>query len=1062
MTGTLSPTATRPADLRPIATQGPQPGFWETFRAGFRVAEDEQELTQAPELAERYDALLDTLRDLGVDTSPSGPLYRDAQSSIPGALARHRVPDRDAIIAEVNRQRDAAPGRFGTVGKTREEFERQVVQRFGGRARDQRALGRGNSVAGFGGQLASGMTDPYNLATLPAGAGQVSIWRTALIEGLAGAGSELPNLPGTARAKERLGEPYTVGDAVEQVVISGLASAALGAGLRGVELGVPRARDAADQLKLRLNNAVIDNWDRLPNAVRSRLAGGQWDKLTPAQRDGLRATMEIADNDLPEIAESLIGRTNMSADERAAVDGLRRSSEVAATSPFKPGPAGDSVHAKLIDERLAELLQPVERRPYSAIVGQRAPGTARADLMSGTSLSSGGTPSGARAAVKARIRQAESGGSTNPDTARNPLSSATGRYQFTSGTWLAYYKRRFGSRGLSDAQILAKRSDGVLQETLMDDLTADNARFLRSVGEAESAGNLYLTHFAGQGGARKLFAADPNALAGDVLGAGVVRANPWMRGMTVGDLIGWAHRKMSEPAPRRAGARAELAEDRGDTVAAVQAEIDRLSAEEDAARAARDAESEERIAAAIENDIVPVEVGEPVISPPPVSRDVDTGLADREAALLPKLREEIAGSARLSDLKGLAARLEASEAEVRRALERLAATEKALIVQRADGTFRRAPVESGPVDAFKFLARAGGIADDEGHELIERFGIDARTTRTDELTGKRVGGTRRQSVMIPAAGPLVRKGGMSIDRAGEMLFEAGYLRGADGGRPTVADTLAYLERGMSGAETRRTMVPLADLSTIDEWVEPETLADMRAHMLEWANYQDVDLSGDDIDALARLMLREDIANEDEALAELTHLAIVDALDDMRYESGDYDDAFARYLDSIEPDSRGERFEADPGNAGESDARIAPAGIVDVEEVAATAQSNGIDDPLTAAISDSVTHDMDALHGAPVEPATLDLGDAVDPAIAARQAEEMRLRAASPMRSIEEQDGTMGLPMFDRADQGELTLAGASDPVTFYLDENGEARSWSDIAAELDAEEAEIQAMRACL
>src|SRR3546814_3454602 len=88
------------------------------------------------------------------------------------------------------------------------------------------------------------------------------------------------------------------------------------------------------------------------------------DLLTPEQREALRGSMTIADGDLPDIAESLIGRGNMTADERAAVDGLRREGQVAAGSPFKPGIAGDSVHAEMIDARLAELLQPVERRPY--------------------------------------------------------------------------------------------------------------------------------------------------------------------------------------------------------------------------------------------------------------------------------------------------------------------------------------------------------------------------------------------------------------------------------------------------------------------------------------------------------------------------------------------------------------------------------------------------------------------------------------------------------------------------------------------------------------------------
>jgi hypothetical protein len=40
--------------------------------------------------------------------------------------------------------------------------------------------------------------------------------------------------------------------------------------------------------------------------------------------------------------------------------------------------------------------------------------------------------------------------------------------------------------------------------------------------------------------------------------------------------------------------------------------------------------------------------------------------------------------------------------------------------------------------------------------------------------------------------------------------------------------------------------------------------------------------------------------------------------------------------------------------------------------------------------------------------------------------------------------------------------GAPDPVGFYLDDNGDSRSWAEIMAELDAEEAEIKAIRDCL
>ena len=371
MTGTLSPTATRPTQQVMLPTKGEEPGVLQTMQAGFRAAEDDQYIEQQRRLGQRYNDLLATLRDVGVDTSREGALYRYEASPLQGKLAPQRVPDRDAIMAEVQRQRQQYPDRFGTVGKTRDEFERQVATRFGARERDLRTLDQGGAVAGLWGGLASGMTDPVNIATLPLGAGQASLLRTVLVEGLIGAGSEVVNLPGTATARQMMGEDFTAGDAVEQVLVSGGASAFLGGGIRALELGAPRVGDAVQG---RLESFVAENWDRLPEPVRARLTKG--------------AT--IGDADLPDVAESLIGRGNMTADERAAVDGLRREAQIAAESPFKPGAAGDTAHAAMIDERLAMLLQPVDRQPFRAMVPPTAAPT-RADLASGTALSSPGS-----------------------------------------------------------------------------------------------------------------------------------------------------------------------------------------------------------------------------------------------------------------------------------------------------------------------------------------------------------------------------------------------------------------------------------------------------------------------------------------------------------------------------------------------------------------------------------------------------------------------------------------------------------------------------------------------
>lgn len=78
-------------------------------------------------------------------------------------------------------------------------------------------------------------------------------------------------------------------------------------------------------------------------------------------------------------------------------------------------------------------------------------------------------------------------------------------------------------------------------------------------------------------------------------------------------------------------------------------------------------------------------------------------------------------------------------------------------------------------DALTFLARRGGIRDDEGHDL-------------------KAG--RNLQKFVPRSGPLIRPKGMSIDDAGEALWEAGYFGPADTTpRPTERQVLDLLERG---------------------------------------------------------------------------------------------------------------------------------------------------------------------------------------------------------------------------------------------------------------------------
>lgn len=164
---------------------------------------------------------------------------------------------------------------------------------------------------------------------------------------------------------------------------------------------------------------------------------------------------------------------------------------------------------------------------------------AEADLRAGRepgaapppSVDANGIPEG----YYASIRSAESGGD---DAAKNPLSSATGRYQFTSGTW-SDVARRHPELGLTPDG----RLDPAQQERAIRALTADNADGLRDAGVGIDSGNLYAAHFLGVGDARRVLRAGADTQLTDLLSPEVISANPFLKRMSVADFRAWTLRK---------------------------------------------------------------------------------------------------------------------------------------------------------------------------------------------------------------------------------------------------------------------------------------------------------------------------------------------------------------------------------------------------------------------------------------------------------------------------------------------------------------------------------------
>jgi hypothetical protein len=137
----------------------------------------------------------------------------------------------------------------------------------------------------------------------------------------------------------------------------------------------------------------------------------------------------------------------------------------------------------------------------------------------------------------ASARQSESAGD---DAARNPRSTATGRYQFLSGTW-DDLMRRHPQLGLTPDG----RMDPAQQERAMRAFTADNMAHLARAGIEATPGTLYAAHFLGAGGATSVLRQPDGARVADIVPAAVITANPHLRDMTVAEFRGWADRQGS-------------------------------------------------------------------------------------------------------------------------------------------------------------------------------------------------------------------------------------------------------------------------------------------------------------------------------------------------------------------------------------------------------------------------------------------------------------------------------------------------------------------------------------
>jgi hypothetical protein len=160
--------------------------------------------------------------------------------------------------------------------------------------------------------------------------------------------------------------------------------------------------------------------------------------------------------------------------------------------------------------------------------------------------------SGVKAFVE-RIIAIESNGDPN---ARNRRSTATGPGQFLDDTWLEAVRkhRRDLIQGRSDKEILELRRDAELSREIITRVLEQYVTILNKRGLPLTPGSLYLTYFAGPAGAVALLSAAENADAASLMASAdvtgrttrdkLIRANPFLKALTVGDLKNWADHKM--------------------------------------------------------------------------------------------------------------------------------------------------------------------------------------------------------------------------------------------------------------------------------------------------------------------------------------------------------------------------------------------------------------------------------------------------------------------------------------------------------------------------------------
>ena len=135
-----------------------------------------------------------------------------------------------------------------------------------------------------------------------------------------------------------------------------------------------------------------------------------------------------------------------------------------------------------------------------------------------------------------RLMRAESNGQ---DHAANPRSTALGPFQFIKSTFIEVARRHFAAEvaDLGDDAVLALRTNRAFARRAAAAFCKDNLATLSESGLNPTFGHLRLAFLVGPSAAVRVLQVAPATSIAEILGSGVIAANPFMQGMSAADLI---------------------------------------------------------------------------------------------------------------------------------------------------------------------------------------------------------------------------------------------------------------------------------------------------------------------------------------------------------------------------------------------------------------------------------------------------------------------------------------------------------------------------------------------